>query len=480
VNEKSEFDVLDVLSDLIDKSLVVMDGSTGEARYHFLETTRQYAREKLLQSEEEEILHDQHLAYFLDIAEKGNSEIRGPHQAEVIDRLDAELDNFRAALDWCVSKQYTESALQMLGALGWAWDMRGYYNEMRSWFEKIRVLGECAHYPGVYARLLNHLGRFAATFDHRPEAESILEESHAIWLQLGSLGERGLADVLCFLGMNASFHEGNFDKAEPFFRQSLELSQKCDNQSITAACLRFLGDVEHERGNIAATLDLYERSLALAQQIGDLLIISIAAGQLGGLLVELGRYEKARVLIDQQLKVNEQLQFRLGLADAWIGLGDLYRHEGDHDQSRQCFEKSMSVSRDLGLQGHICFNLYLLALLALHQNDYSSAAQRLREYFDFARMVEEKISLSRFFVGMSAVAGGTNQPKHCAKLFGAAQTVFTISDYRIPQFDRAEFDRHIQIASAQLGNSRFDLLSNEGRIMTVEQAIKLATKIKVD
>ncbi len=67
-----EFDVLDVLSDLIDKSLVTMDGSTGEARYHLLETTRQYGREKLLESKESERFYHQHLMYFLEFAEKGN------------------------------------------------------------------------------------------------------------------------------------------------------------------------------------------------------------------------------------------------------------------------------------------------------------------------------------------------------------------------------------------------------------------------
>jgi predicted ATPase/DNA-binding SARP family transcriptional activator len=478
VRQEDEFEVLDVLSDLIDKSLVIVDGSADEARYHLLETTRQYAREKLFKLEQVERWQDKHLAHFLALAEKGNSEIRGAHQAEVINQLDAELDNFRAALDWCVSNHLTESALQMLGALGWAWDMRGYYNEMRGWFDKIRVLGECANYPEFYARLLNHLGRFAATFDGRPEAESILEESHAIWLQLGSHGERGLSDVLCFLGMNASFHEGNIDKAEPFFRQSLALSQQCDNKSITAANLRFLGDIEYERGNLTTTLELYEQSLALSQQIGDLLIISIASGQLGGLFVELGSYEKARPLIEQQLNVNEKLQFQLGLADAWIGMGDLHRHQGDYVQAEDCFEKSISVSRILGLQGHICSNLYLLALLPLHQNDYSSAMFRFMEYFEFARAIEAKISLCRFLTGMSAVAGGTNQSIHCAKLFGASQTILGTIKFRLSQFDRIEFDRHIQMARDQLGKAEFDMLCNEGCTMTLEQAVAFALSVR--
>lgn len=480
VKQQDEFDVLNALSDLIDKSLVVMDGSGNEARYHLLETTRQYAFEKLLEVGESEMLHNQHLAYFAELAEKGNKEITGPRQAEVIDLLDAELDNFRAALEWCVSNHYVKSALQMLGALGWAWDMRGYYNEVRSWFEKIRVLEDPSKYTEAYARLLNHLGRFAADFDHRPDAESILEESRALWLGLGKLGEYGLADVLCFLGMNAMIR-GEVDKAEPFYIQCHELAKKCNNQRVIAASTRFLGDVQWARGNLPQALKLYEQSLQYSQSIGDLLIISIAAGQLGNLFLELGNYEKARPLFEQELKINEGLHFRFGLANSYIGMCDLYRRQGDYIEAEQWLEKRINVSRDLGMKDRLVFDLYFYGLLALYQKDYVSATTRFKEYFDFDRALNEEVSLCRFFTSIAAIAAETNQAEQCAKLFGAAQAAIERTpDFQIDPFDRAEFDRHIQIARGQLGNARFEALASEGRTMSIEQAIELASKTKID
>ena len=141
----------------------------------------------------------------------------------------------------------------------------------------------------------------------------------------------------------------------------------------------------------------------------------------------------------------------------------------------------MSVSRDLGLKEQIAFNLYLFGLLGLHRNDYPPAIQYFREYFEFHRALEEKIGLCRFLIGISAIAGGTEQPERCAKLFGAAQMVLeSTSDFRVDPFDRAEFDRHIQIARGELGNETFEILSNEGRRLTKEKAIELATKTKID
>jgi non-specific serine/threonine protein kinase len=480
IRQAGEFDGLDVLSDLIDKSLVMMDGSGVEARYHLLETTRQYALDKLAESKEVEFWRNQHLTYFLDLAEKGTNEITGPRQAEVIDRLDAELDNFRAALDWCVSNHYVEPALQMLGALGWAWDMRGYYNEVRSWFEKIRMQGNCDDYPEVYARLLNHLGRFAADFDRRPDAESILEESRAIWLKLGNRGEQGLADVLCWLGMNAHNH-GNLDQAVSFYQKSLLVAQESNNQRMLAGTRMFLGMIEQQRGQIASAQHLYEESLDLSQRAGDLLVISLSGASMAGLFLEQGNYEKARPLLNQALNINEKLQFRFGLRGTWINIAELYRREGDYLQAEQCIEKSMSISRDLGLQEQIGYSVYFMGLLALHRNDYSSAVVHFVEYFDLDHVFQEKISLCRFIMSMAAVAGGTDQPERCAKLFGAAQMVLeSTSDFIIDPFDRAEFDRHIQIARDQLGDATFDSLSDEGGRMTIEQATALAAKQKID
>jgi len=480
VKQKGEFEVLDVLSDLIDKSLVSMDGSTGEARYHLLETTRQYGDEKLLESGEGGIFHQQHLTYFLELAEKGNSEATGPRQAEVIDLLDAEHDNFRAALDWCISNQDLERALLLLGALGWAWDMRGYYNEFRSWFERIRVLGNCADYPEAYARLLNHVGRFAADFDHRPDAESLLEECRSIWTQVGQRGEKGLADVVCVLGLNAH-NKGNLDRAQSLYRESIILAQKCDNQRALAASTVFLGIIEQQRENFDQSINLYTKGLEFAQNAGDLLFISLACGNLSDLYLEQGNLEKAHPLLKRELEISGKLQFRFGLAPAWASMCDLCRREGDFAQAEQWLDKSMSVSRDLGLKEQIAFNLYRYGLLALHRNDYPSAIKSFREYFEFHRALEEKVSHYRFLIGMSAVAGGIIQPERCAKLFGAAQLVITsVPDFQLHPFDRAELDRHIQIARGQLGNETFEILSNEGCMLSMGQAIELATKTKID
>jgi predicted ATPase len=118
------YDVLDLLTQLVNKSLVIPDYEVEvEARYHLLETIRQYARERLLEAGGGERIRDQHLAYYKRLAEQADPELRGPNQILWLDRLDHELDNIRAALEWALEID-VEASLQLASALFWFWHIR--------------------------------------------------------------------------------------------------------------------------------------------------------------------------------------------------------------------------------------------------------------------------------------------------------------------------------------------------------------------
>jgi hypothetical protein len=113
-------------------------------------------------------------------------------------------------------------------------------------------------------------------------------------------------------------------------------------------------------------------------------------------------------------------------------------------------------------------------MLALHRGKYPLANQYFRDYFTAARESLEKLRTCDLLTASAATAAGTNQTERAAKLYGAGQVLFETTDYQIPPFDQAEFNRHIQIAREQLGEERFEALAEEGRAMTMEQAITYA------
>jgi predicted ATPase len=118
--------VIHLISSLVDKSILERRvDSTGESRFHMLSTIHQFASDQLREWGRETETRNQHLKYFLELAQKADREIHGPEQVQWMDQIEIELENYRAALEWCVSNQNTEQAVQLLNALDWTWWLRG-------------------------------------------------------------------------------------------------------------------------------------------------------------------------------------------------------------------------------------------------------------------------------------------------------------------------------------------------------------------
>jgi non-specific serine/threonine protein kinase len=196
------------------------------------------------------------------------------------------------------------------------------------------------------------------------------------------------------------------------------------------------------------------------------------------LYLKKGSYKNAQFYFDQHLKNDERLRFMDGVSVALCNFGELYRREGDYAQAEKYYEKSLAINREYGIKPDIGVNLYKLGLLALHQNEFSKALRHFTDYFESAQTINEKVAARNLFIGLAAIAGGTNQPERAATLIGAAQEVLDVNDNRFSSFDRAEFDRHIQMARDQLGNERFESLQDEGRAMTLTDAVAYALEDK--
>ncbi len=129
-------EVLDLLSHLIDKSLVAVAQRSGEARYRLLETIRQYGQDKLQEFGEAANLRRNHCDWYVGLSERAESEILGARQGSWFDRLEVEHDNLRAALGWSLEQKEAETAARMGAAIWRFWLLRGYMSEGRRWLER--------------------------------------------------------------------------------------------------------------------------------------------------------------------------------------------------------------------------------------------------------------------------------------------------------------------------------------------------------
>lgn len=465
--------IMEHIASLLDKSLIQSNlDKRGEPRFYMLVTINQFALSRLRIMRDEEAARNCHLDYFLDFAEKGAEAMRGPAQVEWGERLETELENFRAALEWGVSHQETESVLRLLVALGWPWEVQGHYREARNWLEKIRALPDLGDFSTLYARLLNHIGRHSWSQGNILDARLLLEESRTISLRLETDGECNLAEALNWSGLVVLYGDHNGEQARAMFERGREIYSKLSDQRGMALSTFHLGIVENELKNDETALSLLKQSLSTFQQFGDLFYIARASSFLGGLFHKQGNYKKARFFFEQCINIDEEIQFWSGIADGWFNLGDLYRSQGELQQAGKCYEKSITVCQEHGL---IKFDPYFISgTLALYHNNYQLAFQRFSFLLDLVKKSKESENIGTLLTGLAAIAAGNNQPKRSARLYGAGQMRIDTTKENYPQPEREEFERHIQFARDQLGLTTFETFVVEGRTMTMEQAIKYA------
>ncbi|MGH2402899.1 MAG: AAA family ATPase [bacterium] len=249
-------DVLELVTRLVEKSLVVFEESAG--RYGLLETVRQFARDRLLESGEVPTVRTRDLDWFLALAERGEPARRGPEQETWLNRLEREHDNFRVALEWALEGPYADKGLRLAGALGWFWIRRGFANEGREWLDRaLAADGPASPERAMALFWVANTARFQ--LDSRRLARRA-EEYRALARELGD--RRHEAYALCFLGIVAAA-EGSLDAAEALCEEGHSVLRELNDTWGVAWTLQALAFLAAQGGDLARARALHEERLVL-------------------------------------------------------------------------------------------------------------------------------------------------------------------------------------------------------------------------
>jgi predicted ATPase/DNA-binding CsgD family transcriptional regulator len=322
-------DVLELLSQLVQKSLVLM--REGErVRYSMLETIRQYAWERLLASGELPRVRQRHLRYHVQLAERAESKLEGEDQLAWLRLLEVEHDNLRHALVACEEMGAGEAGLRLAAALAAFWLRVGYLSEGAGWLE--RALAAGPQDGPVRAKALYRAGRLA---------------------------QQG----------------GDYAKAMALARKSLTLSRDLGDKPGMARGLSLLGWITHARGDRDRACRLLEEGLALARESGEERTIARTLLFLGDLRLRQGAYVQAAELLQECLGFYQQMGDGWNMAWALGGLGELARRQGDHQRAVAQLQLSLVLYEELDSKPEIPYVLEGLALVAADQGQFQRAAR---------------------------------------------------------------------------------------------------------
>jgi predicted ATPase/DNA-binding CsgD family transcriptional regulator len=340
-------DVLGLLAELVDKSLVIADEASGSVRYRLLETMREYGWEKVRAAGEEDLLRERHRDWYVALADEGEPHLHGGEQAAWLSRLEREHDNLRAALAWCLGEERDPaSGLRLAGALAWFWRLRGHLTEGRRWIDA--ALAAPAVGSGINRlRALNGNGLLADGQGDLDVAAALLEEGLALGRQIGD--EDGTAWALHGLARVArdrSDHERTIAVAE----ESLIYFAKAQDVGGSAYSLYLLADVARDRGDTERAIALYQEGAARAQAVGDAWGGARVLFGWGNLASVQENYDQAAALYREGLVLGASLAAKWVIALCLWGLVGVLGAQGKAQRAARLYGAEQALHAELGLR----------------------------------------------------------------------------------------------------------------------------------
>ena len=288
-------DIVDLLTRLVEKSLVALDPMTG--RYRLLETVRQYAQERLATSNDQALVRQQHLVYFVDLAEKARPALFGPQQGEWLARLDLESENLLAAHASCNDAENgAELGLRLVNAVKQYWVYRGFLALGYAITVEALERKGADRRDALRSRAQFCAGQLCSLMGHHDEAQQRLEESLAIAREIGD--RTRVAATLQPLTW-AALGRGDIASAHRYSEQALTLAREVGGKRDLAAAINMQAHIHRLEGNVDAAEPLYRTVLSIAQELGDR--DTIAVGLLNLAMVGIMRGSvnaAARMLLD--------------------------------------------------------------------------------------------------------------------------------------------------------------------------------------
>ncbi len=467
-SDLAQGEVLDLLGQLVDKSLVVVEEQAADGRYRLLETVRLYAREKLLEAGEDAELLRRHGEWFLALAERAEPKLQGPDQALWLGRLEAEHANLLVALEWSRSaRPGSDVGLRLASALWRFWWMRGYLTEGRRWLEGL--LKESRGAPAASrARGLIQAGRLAWAQSDYTAAGAFSEESLALSRALGDT--QAVADALNTLGLVA-WTRSDYPAARTIYEEGLLLSRELGDRRRTAVLLNNLGIVAETQGDYAASRERHEESLQIRRAIGDQHGVAYSLGNLGRVAALEGEYVTARTYFEEGLDICRDLGDKLGTCNLMNRLGLVAYRQGEVPRALSLSEESLVLARELGDKESIADTLCTLGRLAHHRGDMKRAMDLMHESLMLRRDLGDRPGIAECLEQLAAIALDRKDPERTAQLLGAADAIRHATGAPLPPADRVEYQRRSTVAHSELGAHRFEDAWTRGRAMPLEQAV---------
>ena len=463
-----EFEILDLMSNLIDKSLIKSSDSESEMRYSMLETIRQYSKSVLAGSPEEKVIRQRHFEYFSRQVSESEEMLTGSGQRECLQMIDADYENIREALRWAIEEDPVEG-LRMAVTLGKYWELRGFFSEGYAYLKK-GLSGIEETEPLLKARALYLAGFLLTYLASHHEAEGYLQDALSTFRSLNE--KKGEVPCLVMLG-NVKLVDGNLETMEELTKEGLNKARQLGDKLLIALCLRYLAAGRMYQGNYEESAEMSEECLAIYREFGDGIQIAKIINNIGAIEYLAANYDKAIETWKECLGLRRELGDRHGIAMSLTNLGSAYSMTKDYDTAERYLHQSIELFKELGDRRIYVNPLNTLGLIANDRGDYLRALRIYGESINIANEIGEKYYLMKAIEGLSNSYIGLEEYETGCKFSALYINQMTNLNINVTKQELTRIEEIKDALKSALEKSLYDRLWEEGRALTVEEAVQL-------
>src|SRR5882762_4200076 len=459
--------ILELLAHLVDKSLVVMQESGGAARYAMLETIREYAREKLVDSGEADTLRRRHFEHFF----RSITELPMWFRPGGPEGLGIEYENLRAALEWIeADPNGSDQALLLAGSMYGPAVGRGRMGELRQTLAAALARSDPDARTLGRARALTVAAYLGATQGDLEVAMGVGEEAVDVYRELGEKHE------LAWALIGAARWGPDLEVSARALSESRALFEEVGDRRGLAALLFFSGDAALERGEYEAARSRLTESLALLRQIGEFPLPLVSLGRLA--CVD-GDYALARALVEESLELRKRPEYASPwmIAITLISLGEIDRCEGDPARGAPLFERALATGREMADDLLVGWSSHNLGHVALQSGELVAAAAHFRESLRRRWRAGPGVDVGGGLAGMAGVALREGQVTEAARLFGAVHHMLDSTHMKLPPADEAVLRADLDTTRIQMDGAAFDAAFREGQAARFENLEAMANAV---
>ncbi len=262
------FDIIDVLVSLVDKSLLQRgDQEDGEPRFFMLETLKTFGQDKLEKSLEKEQIARQYAAYYTELLEDSDRHLTGPEQKDWLNQIDIELDNIRAVMTWFEKQGKSYEGLSFAVSFWRFWAIRTMMREGSDWFQRMLEI-PCEETASIIrCKALNAYGVLFGLTQRVLNALSIFEQSLEMARSLKY--EEGIAQALKYVSW-IHYFQCNFATYEKHASEALALHKRLGNTRDIASIYNNSGNKLRLEANLSEALIMHENAANLMKDLGDM------------------------------------------------------------------------------------------------------------------------------------------------------------------------------------------------------------------